>query len=259
MSSVSLLFLSPLSKMASSPDHFAPPTTSSRHLYGSPAFSTHRRTLSNTAAPVPPFPSQKGAHRRTFSNNASDLQRILAGSPPASSGKSTETVPKLPAKVVPPPTKSGFVGMLDAAITYFDGSSPVQTTEFQPSADHDLSGVVSTLESRICALEVENEGLKLETKRLASQRENYITHIGTLNTQLLDLQLAFEEEKQRKSGKTAGKEPMESLDLSEVRRGGESPRDKKGEGRGSSKGKPPTPAKGNSGRRELKGTGNCQY
>lgn len=193
------------------------------------------------------FQGLRKGHRRTFSNNAAELQVILT---PAQErirvkavieeGKSGEEwTERGPQGSEQPGTKGGFVGVLEAAILYFQGEPSHTLPQGVPKTDAADISVVAELQSKVASLLAENEALRLEAKRLAAQRENYASHIGTLNTKLLDLQLALAEERKRSI-----RAKITPIDLSQskaqVRSLDPSPRDSP---LNRSKGKPPTPAK----------------
>ena len=98
----------------------------------------------------------------------------------------------------------------------------------------DLRKELESLESRIHSLEAENEEMRAENQRLTAQRENYVMSIGSLNTKILDLQLALDEGREkkplsqpikrepkaeRKGGSITAfvRDDSESLDISEIK------------------------------------------
>jgi len=227
-------------------DAFAPSNPAPKHLYSREALVGHRRTMSSNGGRLEAFQGLRKGHRRTFSNNAAELQVILAPAQERtrtvieegkSGEESTERGPKSSGQ---PGTKGGFVGVLEAAILYFQGEASPALSQGVPKADYaDITSVVTQLQGKVVSLEAENEALRLEAKRLAAQRENYASHIGALNTKLLDLQLALAEE--RKRSIRAKVTPIDlSQSKTQVRSLDPSPRDSP---LNRSKGKPPTPAK----------------
>lgn len=159
------------------------------------ATNAHRRTMSTTTSPVHVL--TKG-HRRTFSNNAADLQKILK--------KNTANLSVAQEESGKNSVKGGFVGVLDAAIVYFKQERR-QNYEEKNTLLPDLSSKMQSLES-------ENEELRQEIKRLTSQREQYVSHIGDLNTKILDLELALQEAlRKRSEGELGGRKgsPRDSL------------------------------------------------
>lgn len=233
---------------------FAPSNPAPKHLYSREALVGHRRTMSNNGERLEAFQGVRKGHRRTFSNNAAELQVILTPAQARNQakavieeGKSGEESTERGAKVsLQQQGKGGFLGVLDAAILYFHGdSSPTASVAYAQGVSREdyseISSVVAELKGKVHVLEAENEALRIETKRLAAQRENYASHIGALNTKMLDLQLALTEERKRSI-----RAKITPIDLSQnkvqVRSLDPSPRDSP---LNRSKGKPPTPAKTN--------------
>lgn len=199
------------------------------------------------------FQGVRKGHRRTFSNNAAEMQVILTPAQARTQAKAVIEESKSGEESTERGTKGslqqgkgGFLGVLDAAILYFHGdSSPTVSAAYAQKGSREdyseITSIVTELQGKVHVLEAENEALRIETKRLAAQRENYASHIGALNTKMLDLQLALTEERKRSI-----RAKVTPIDLSQnkvqVRSLDPSPRDSP---LNRSKGKPPTPAKTN--------------
>lgn len=184
---------------------FAKATPGSKRLYTREGLSAHRRTLSNNTSPqqYQAFTSGRG-HRRTMSNTATDFQQILSASPSADH-KQTQEKPDNQHKIKGNQTKKGFLGTLEAAITYFNEQKPSFIPQIQqiPGEMGDLREEIDRLQRQISQLETLNDGLRRENDRLLSQKESISLSIGSLNTQILDLQLILEEQQ---SGAGKGRE-----------------------------------------------------
>jgi hypothetical protein len=139
-----------------------------------------------------------------MSNSTADFQRILATSPSADKqGKipiradSNEENEEEKRKTAGNRGKRGFLGTLDAAIVYFgEGQRGYSAmVEGRDGEVGQLKEEMEQLQLQIEAFERRNEELKAQNERLISQREVVSRSIGSLNTQILDLELQLKERK----------------------------------------------------------------
>ena len=91
---------------------------------------------------------------------------------------------------------SGFLGMLEAAITYFTEDRtvrPIIPSNFSVQEEAlNLRTSITGLKQRLVELETENESLTQANQKLSAQHEHYSRHISQLNSKLSDMQQQVE-------------------------------------------------------------------
>lgn len=162
------------------------------------SLKAHRRTLSNapTPSPVPSTALQLGNSPANSESpkETSELplrlgktedncegQQAVGWERERGKGKWGKSAAKLK-------RKRTFLGVLDAAISYFAGSTANSSAEIASKRP------ISALKAHFQCLEAENESLLLARSTLQSQHQLYTQHISSLSATLQSLQLRLEAE-----------------------------------------------------------------
>lgn len=187
-------------------NEFSRGLTEKRHLYN----SIHRRTHSNNIETVKGVISLQG-HRRTLSNTAQEFN-VISYPQPIQTGfrRSQYEVPSkeplTPDSLNSPASstssqhkkknKKGFIGLLDAAITYFNHEPQFQiqahnneTTEMKREIRR-LNEKQSELENAREVLLNDYEMMKQAFEDQRSKRESYEKHIQSLQSYTQELEMA---------------------------------------------------------------------
>ena len=176
-----------------------------RHLYSRGGMG-HRRTSSNNLDKIKVL--QFNGHRRTHSGTEFEPKQVSIVSPHSEQSSRppiTPAIDNLKQNSKQPPVssnrnkkKNGFMGMLTAAIEYFDNEPTVAVDEISY-----LKAEISKLNARQDEMEQSNQYLLTEYSKLRvtleeqnALRQRYDNYLNSLNSQTVDLEVALKNTRQ---------------------------------------------------------------
>ena len=172
----------------------------------------HRRASSTAPAPISSFP-RPPTHTRTLSSTPPAPTAGLQGRKATDCSELTEKGRER-GELHPSAAKSNrkrdFLGVLDAAISYFAGAVTNSSAEI-PEFKADKSPI-SALKAHFQALKSENQRLLKTKSTLQSQHSLYTTHISSLSATLQSLQVQLSSPTNSLSLPEGEKAPRRTID-----------------------------------------------